>query len=252
MKADRVKTLRTVIQSAELLLTVSPQLGENIQRALGIKIPHLRTMPNPIPEDFFIRPSSAYSKVKEFARGRFIFAGWTNWRRDIKRLDTALSAFEKVHTQVSETCLVIAGPVPVWAQKMADDLEISSSVLFLGPVNRKEIKLLSYECDCCILTSDHETFGLPIIEAMAAGKPVVATKCGGPESIIVDAAYGRLVDRSDAEEFAKAMLEITQDYNTFNSSGIQNYCKETYGEITMIEKWKGIYRDLHVYDQEDN
>jgi L-malate glycosyltransferase len=244
IKGGRRRIIRRVVRSAKLLLTVSPQLGESIKKTLDLEGAHFKTMPNPIPDSFFEEPSVAlHSQVNKFMKGKFVFAGWTKWR-DIKRLDIALQAFKKVKIALPDSCLIIAGPVPDWAPKMAVDLGIKDAVLFTGSLNREEIKRLAYRCDCCVLTSDHETFGLPVIESLAAGKPVVATRCGGPESIIVDNKYGQLVEKGNLEEFAKAMLQVVKNYTTFDPEVLRSYCRANYSEKILSQKWKEIYKSL--------
>jgi len=243
MIGKRGRVVKDVIKSADLVLTVSSHLANNIQRALGITSTNFKTMPNPIPDDFFVRPSNSFAKVREFANGRFVFGGWTNWR-DIKRLDLAIEAFQLVQQRLSDTCLVIAGPVPDWAQSRINEMELSASILLLGSIDREKIKLLAYESDCCIIPSDCETFGLPAIETLAAGKPVIVTKCGGPESIITDSRFGRLVDVGDVHGFAEAMVDVVNTQTTFKPVEISAYCRDTFGEKVLTKKWQKIYSSL--------
>jgi glycosyltransferase involved in cell wall biosynthesis len=56
--------------------------------------------------------------------------------------------------------------------------------------------------DVLLVTSNRESFGLTIVEAMARGVPVVATRCGGPEELISDGETGFLVDIGDTEAMA--------------------------------------------------
>lgn len=243
LTAGRLKIFREVVLSADEFLTVSPQLGDCVERVLGDRLSHLITMPNPLPDEFCEVPAELLHSVEEFARGRFVFAGWTKWR-DIKRLDLALKAFQKVWKREPNSCLVIAGLVPAWARTLAEDLGLHESVLFTGQLSREEIKKLAYTCDCCILTSDHETFGLPVIEAMAAGKPVVCTRCGGPESIVEGTSHGRVVGTGDVDALARAMLDIMQDRGGHQCRAIRDYCRETYSEGAIFASLKAIYKDV--------
>jgi glycosyltransferase involved in cell wall biosynthesis len=58
---------------------------------------------------------------------------------------------------------------------------------------------------CFAMTSTRETFGLVIIEALAAGLPVVTTASGGPAEIVADGRYGRVVPQGDETAFAAAL-----------------------------------------------
>jgi|GEM_PF-4961269 len=243
MIGQRGRIVSRVLSSAERILTVSPQLSATIKKSLGLNNLRVEVMPNPIPDSFFTAPSQIFSKVNSFAKGRFIFAGWTNWR-DIKRLDLAIDAFCQVKKVLPDTCMVIAGPVSDDMRNKIDTLGLNKSILLLGPINREQIKLLAYESDCCIIPSDHETFGLPAIEALAAGKPVVATKCGGPESVITDSSLGRLVEVGDKNGFADAMQDVVINYDSFDSAHLRTYCRETFSETQLAKKWSDVYKDI--------
>lgn len=63
-------------------------------------------------------------------------------------------------------------------------------------------------CDCWVLSSTDEGFGMPGIEAAACRTPVVSTRCGGPEDYIVEGVTGHLVPQKDAEALAERILHV--------------------------------------------
>jgi len=65
--------------------------------------------------------------------------------------------------------------------------------------------------DVLVCASLKETFGRTIVEAMLAGKPVVSTKCGGPEEIVIDGVTGLLISPKAPQELARAILTILRD-----------------------------------------
>jgi glycosyltransferase involved in cell wall biosynthesis len=73
------------------------------------------------------------------------------------------------------------------------------------------------------LVSKAETFGVVYIEAMAAGLPVIASKCGGPESF-VQKMNGKLVDVDDVDATAQAMVEMVRDrYRKYDEKKIREF-----------------------------
>lgn len=101
-------------------------------------------------------------------------------------------------------CLIAgAGPLKGWLQKKIDDLELGGHVKLMGLVSRRDISTLINTCDLFVLPSLSESFGIVQIEAMACGKPVVATRNGGSEEIIISDEFGYLVDPADDMELAE-------------------------------------------------
>lgn len=83
------------------------------------------------------------------------------------------------------------------------------NVFFLG--HREDIPSLLRQADAFLLTSHRESFGIAILEAMAAGCPVVATRCSGPRSILTDGKDGLLAEVGDVQGLANRVLLLLRD-----------------------------------------
>jgi glycosyltransferase involved in cell wall biosynthesis len=80
---------------------------------------------------------------------------------------------------------------------------------FLG--YRNDIGNVLALADVLALVSTRESFGLAIVEAMHAGLPVLATRCGGPEEIVVDGETGFLVDIADPPQIANRLQQLSNE-----------------------------------------
>lgn len=128
-----------------------------------------------------------------------------------------LKAMSQVVRHMPNVKIQIIGDAPPKKKAYKDELlmlsrrlGLSSHVEFLG--NRRDIPQLLSQSDCLVLsTITQEAFGRVILEAQAAGVPVVATKVGGVVEIIDDAKTGLLVMPKDPEAMAKAVIRILQD-----------------------------------------
>lgn len=94
---------------------------------------------------------------------------------------------------------------------LANSFGIGNQVKWLGGRYGYDLVDAYHACDVYLTTSDYEGFGLTLVEAMAAGKPVVSTAVGGTVDIVVDGETGRLCPAGAAESLATAVLELLND-----------------------------------------
>jgi glycosyltransferase involved in cell wall biosynthesis len=128
-------------------------------------------------------------------------------------------------------------------KKMAKDLNIEDRCKFYGELQPSEIPEFYSSVDIFVLASRDETFGVVVIEAMACGIPVIATKCGGPEEIITEDS-GILVEKEDPEALARAISFMSENIGSYNSDLIRKYASEKYGERDFVENITKLYRQL--------
>jgi glycosyltransferase involved in cell wall biosynthesis len=83
------------------------------------------------------------------------------------------------------------------------------NVIFLG--DRQDLPFILKDVDAFMLTSRREAFGMVLLEAMAAGCPVIASRIPGPASIIQNEINGLLVDTGDVQGFATCLGKLISD-----------------------------------------
>ncbi len=127
--------------------------------------------------------------------GKFVLLT-VNFLHPRKRIDLFLQAFADVKARVPNavTLVVGSGPEDAALRALASDLDISDSVRFTGFVPDEELPAYYGASDVFVHTCKNESFGLSVLEASAAGLPVVAVNEGGPREIIADGVSGLLVD----------------------------------------------------------
>ena len=86
---------------------------------------------------------------------------------------------------------------------------LGSAVVFAG--RRRDVPALLSLTDILVSASSHEAFGRTLVEAMAMGRPVVATRSGGPDDIVVDGETGYLTPVGDASALADALIRMWSD-----------------------------------------
>ena len=114
-------------------------------------------------------------------------------------------------------------------------LGINDSVSFTGAYVRKEFADELLRSDCFVLASQSETFGIVYAEAMAAGVPVISTRCGGPEDFI-DEKSGILVPVDDAWALKEAMKKMVSGAAVYDSKNISAACKARFSPENVADK----------------
>jgi len=121
---------------------------------------------------------------------------------------------------------------------------------FHGVLDRAELEDLYRACDLVLMPSRYESFGLVAIEAMSAGKPVIALGCGGLLEVVDDGVSGFLVANSldAAEDVARAIVKLEQDRSllaTMSKAARQAY-EEKFTVSAMVVAVEKAYMKAHV------
>ena len=132
--------------------------------------------------------------------------------RPVKDLPTMLRAFQIVRQKFSHARLVIVGGGNLaLAQRQAEECGVMADVLFLG--ERHDIARILAACEVYLNSSLYEGMSNAILEAMAAGAAVVATKVGGTPSIVCDGETGLLAPPAAPAAFAAAMQRLLEEHD---------------------------------------
>ena len=146
-------------------------------------------------------------KTLNLDENAFIFANVGRLHPD-KDQSTLLKAFAACYQDIPNSLLVIIGQGRLQAalEAEANQLGISDRVKFPGKVPDAYRYFRGF--DCFTLSSDHEPFGMVLLEAMVAGIPMIATDCGGAPEVVGDTGY--LVPLGDFQAMADKMLQVSR------------------------------------------
>lgn len=133
------------------------------------------------------------------------------------------------------------GEFEKYYKKVCSDLNLNKYVTFLGRKNtKKEISKILSNNNMLIIASTIESFGIPGIEALASGIPIVSTRCKGPEEYIDDKC-GVLCNVNDPEDMAKAIIKCSK--TEYNINYLKSIAKK-YDKKVVIENVYKIYKDM--------
>ena len=171
--------------------------------------------------------------------------GFVGWLLPIKGPEYLMMAMENVWQKYPETCLVYVGKGDLDVDLRAQTLQMSTNgkVKFLGW--REDIDEIMPVFDMLVLPSLNEGMGRVLVEAMAGGKPVVASSVGGIPDLVRDGKNGYLVPPADEKSLAEAIKKLLDDPEQAWEMG-QNgkkYCQQ-FSLEAMIAKLDELYTGL--------
>lgn len=195
-------------------------------------------IPNIVNETFF-KPITK----KPGATG-FKFIHISNLSKN-KKIDILIEAFALAFEKDSSIQLKIGGFGDEYnnLKELITFKGLSEQVTLLGALSRNQVVEEMSRSNVFVLSSEYETFGVVLIEALALGKPVIATRSGGPEDI-VDKHNGILVPVNDIESLADAMRSMVENYNSYDQREIQQQCFEKYSEKAVTYELKKVYAEV--------
>lgn len=165
--------------------------------------------------------------------------------RDGKRIDFAVDALRRLRQTdaIGPFVYTIVGD-GYWADRYKSataEMGMDDCVEFVGRKTTEEIaEILSFS-DALLIPSEVETFSIPAVEALAAGVPVVSTRCGGPEGYL-HPGCAELCDLNDPQDMADAILRLVNRLEQLNESEIRKTAKQF--------DWESVAnRAIAIYEQ---
>ncbi len=197
--------VKQACRNASTILTSSQTSAHDLIQFFGIDASRIHVVPLGVDDRF--TPAAAESS--EMARPYILYIGDD---RPHKNVALALKVFAGLKTRHRiPHRLVLAGPLTLGGDPGPD-------VLQLGPVPETALPSVYAGADLFLFPSLHEGFGLPALEAMASGTPVIASTAGSIPEVLDNAAL--LVGPDDSEAWEDAALHVLYD-STFRSTLIQ-------------------------------
>jgi phosphatidylinositol alpha-mannosyltransferase len=153
------------------------------------------------------------SPIDRFCDGKIniLFVGRLEKRKGLGYL---LKAYQRVKEEIANSRLIIVGPGIRLRRKYEKQVRRSGleDVVFTGHVDYDELPRYYKTADIfCAPATGRESFGIILLEAMAVGKPIVASNVGGYASIVAHGVDGLLVPPKDDKELARALVSLMID-----------------------------------------
>lgn len=226
-----------VLQQARAVISIS----RYDEQALGNKVRgQFMSIPNPIAQHFF--ETSDHDSVGN----NLLFAGVMTPRKNV---DGLVRAFALARQQVPDARLTIVGPMPdeAYAQQVREQvatLQLEDAITFVGHVETERLVQAMRQCRGIVLFSREETAPTTLAQAMALGKPIVATRVGGIPEMVVDGENGFLVESEDERACADRMVALFSSAELCQTMGAHGHeiASQRYKPAAVARKTVDTYR----------
>lgn len=231
-KSTLARLMLAAYSRAHKVIAVSRHTGQILLDA-GLSPEKLKVIPNGIDTSLFV-PAAHSGKIKNL-----IYVGYLVERKGVQYLLKALSILQDSSLRLS---IVGDGDYRADLQKLCQQYGISGQVRFWGEKNATEVAQLLAEHDALVHPSLIESFGISVVEAMASGLPVLATRNGGSEDIVTPQT-GIIVKPRDPEALAEGLRELIG--TSWDSELISNYAHSKYDIRQVVSRTIQAYPDIN-------
>lgn len=233
----QIPYIKKAFRQSKKVIVVGPTLKNELEKF--VEPDKLEIIPNTFNKELF-RPKESINEERKECKFHFFSLAFLSRN---KGFDILLRAYARAFKGNKNVELIIGGDgeEKTSLEILAKDLEINEQVSFLGELSRENAAKEMQKCDVFVLASRFETFGVVLIEALACGKPIISTRCGGPE-IIVNNRNGILVEVDNIEKLSEALKQLKANYTKYDKEFIYSHCHKNFGKEAIIKKINHLYK----------
>jgi len=227
------------IQKSDAVITISQQVRKLYEGV--VKGEKIWVIPLGVDADVF-RPVA-----KKFPKDSFeiLCVGYLYRLKGVEYLIRSMALVAKERRDV-KLRIIGEGPEKSRLLALTRALNLGGRVLFEGFVPHTQIVRYYQQCDVFCFPTLGEPFGKVVLEAMACGKPVIASNVGGPAEIIEDERTGFLIPPAQPRILAKVILELIADEQKMKKIGAnaRTVAAQSYSWQSIAEKYHRLYSSL--------
>jgi glycosyltransferase involved in cell wall biosynthesis len=242
-----LRLARRLVLSADRLTAVSDGVAAYYREHAWAPATRIRVIYNGVTVDLFAAPSDPVATRREIGvpPGAWVIGTVGNLRPE-KNHELLLHALARLRGDAPEVWLVVVGGGDRRAalEALAAELGVKERVLFLGA--RTDVPQLFGVFDAYCLPSHFEGMPLSLLEAMAARRPIAATRVVGIQDLVVDGVTGLLSSPNDPEELSRTLLRLHQD-RALGAKLVEAAWQhvDTHGRLeTMVRRYGQLYEEL--------
>lgn len=232
---------RHSMQKSDAVTAVSDWLRDETMREFNLDNP-IHTIYNFVDMSKFRETTVTRCQLAE--KGEKIVMHISNFR-PVKRVTDVVRAFRRISEKVNARLVMVGeGPELMAARGVAKQLGIDDRVKFLG--TNENIENLLPCADLVFQPSEHESFGLAHLEAMACKVPVLCTDSGGVREVVEDGVTGYLCEVGDIEAMANLAIKVLTNENLARQMGEagRERAQRLFSRDAAVDAYESVYTDL--------
>jgi L-malate glycosyltransferase len=234
INSKEMKIFKNIYKNSSTNIAVSQEFCILLSNIFDLKFMHIA---NVVDTQYF---KTSVKKNKE-TKFNFINVGYLDKKKNQLLL---IQAFKEAFHNKKDITLDVFGSGPELKNlnKEIKRLKLEGQVVLHGFATREVVLKALQTSDAFVLSSEYETFGVVLIEAMSCGLPVLSTKCGGPESIVINDDLGLLVEKNNVTAFSNGMETIVN--KKYSSQVIREYVIDNFSQAAISNKLKVVYKEI--------
>lgn len=241
----RGEAVLNALRTADKTICVSRYQRDTVAR-YGIPLSKLSLVYNGVDvSEFRILPERLASRLEAIKDGRvkLLLVGTLEKRKGITFLLEALDSVRETFPDVSLSLVGAEADESMDIFRMIKHRNLIGIVSYLGVVPNESLPELINEHDILVCASTDETFGVAIVEAMACGKPVVATKCGGPEETVTEKT-GMLVEKANAVALGAGIKHVIEHYEDYSPEEIREHVVKNFSQQIVVARLNNLFCEI--------
>ncbi len=227
----------------DFIITISHSAKDRLLANNKIEPKKIRVIHNGIDISRFNGFKEAGSPVPVEKNGRLV-VGTVTRLDHYKDIPNLISGFEKVFNYFGDAELWIIGdgPMKKELEEFVFSKGLGEKVIFWGW--QKDIASIDKEMDVFVLPSVTEGISIALLEAMACGRPIVATRVGGNPEIVIDGETGFLVSPKEPDKMAEAIIKVLSDREMAKKMGEagRRRVEEEFSLERMVREYEKLYK----------
>jgi glycosyltransferase involved in cell wall biosynthesis len=162
-----------------------------------------------------------------------------------KNTGVLLLAIDRLRTRRTDFALRLVGDGECQAdsERIAKELSLGGLVEFTGRKSVDEVRAILASSAFSVVSSIHETFSVAAAESLMCGRPVLSTRCGGPEEFITP-EVGRLIEPDDVDALAEGLDWMLDHYSEFDPQALHEYARARFAPDVVARRILGIYSEV--------